>query len=188
MVTLRKFKCYRNVTRAYTRKSKYKTKGYVKAMPNSRLVRFNMGDVHKAFQYKVDLVSKDKVQVRDNALESARQVSNRRLENSLGKNNYCFKVMVYPHHALRENKMLVGAGADRMQTGMQKAFGKVIGIAARLKEGQNIFTAYVNKEGLEVAKEAFKKANHRLPARCAIKITEINKSQKAPEFAEVSMI
>ena len=88
MVTLRKFKCYRNVTRAYTRKSKYKPKAYVKAIPNSRLVRYHMGDVHKRFSHKIDLVSKERVQVRDNALESARQVSNRRLENALGRSGY----------------------------------------------------------------------------------------------------
>ncbi len=173
MVTLRKFKCYRNVTRPYTRKSKYKPKAYVKTFPNSRLVRYNMGDVHKTFSHKVDLITKEKVQVRDNAIESARQVSNRRLENALGRNGYYFRVMVYPHHALRENKMLVGAGADRMQTGMQQAFGKVIGIAARLKKNQSIFSVYVNQSGLEAAKDALKKANHRLPFRSSIIISEL---------------
>src|SRR3989344_5794106 len=173
MATLRKFKCYRNVTRAYTRKSKYKPKAYIKTFPNSRLVRYHMGDVHKKFSHKIDLVTKERVQVRDNALESARQVSNRRLENALGRNGYYFRIIVYHHHALRENKMLVGAGADRMQTGMQKAFGKVIGIAARLKEGQNIFTAYVNQSGIEAAKDALKRANHRLPFRSSIIISEM---------------
>ena len=173
MATLRKFKCYRNVVRAYTRKSKYKTKSYVKSFPNSKLVRFHMGDIHKDFKYKVDLVTREKVQVRDNALESARQVSNRQLEKDLGK-EYYFKIMVYPHHALRENKMLVGAGADRMQTGMQQAFGKVIGIAAQLRKKQAVFTILVNKSGLESAKLALKKANHRLPFRSSIEITEFN--------------
>jgi len=173
MATLRKFKCYRNVTRAYTRKSKFKPKAYIKTFPNSRLVRFNMGDVHKQFSHKVDLISKERVQVRDNALESARQVSNRRLENALGRNGYYFRIMVYPHHALRENKMLVGAGADRMQTGMQKAFGKVIGIAAQLRRNQSVFSVYVNQSGIEAAKDALKRANHRLPFRSSIIISEM---------------
>ncbi|MBI2507507.1 50S ribosomal protein L16 [Candidatus Woesearchaeota archaeon] len=173
MATLRKFKCYRNVTRAYTRKSKYKPKAYVKTFPNSRLVRFHMGDVHKQFSHRVDLVSKERVQVRDNALESARQVSNRRLEKALGRNGYYFSILVYPHHALRENKMLVGAGADRMQTGMQQAFGKVIGIAAQLRREQCVFTVHVNENGIEAAKDALKHANHRLPFRSSIKISEV---------------
>ena len=172
MATLRKFKCYRNLVRAYTRKSKYKSKSYVKSFPNSKLVRFHMGDIHKTFQYKVDLVTKEQGQIRDNALESARQVSNRQLEKDLGK-NYYFSVMVYPHHALRENKMIVGAGADRMQTGMQQAFGRVIGIAARLRKKQSVFSIYVNQAGLEAAKFALKKANHRLPLRCSIEISEV---------------
>ncbi|MAG45761.1 MAG: hypothetical protein CMH63_03255 [Nanoarchaeota archaeon] len=79
MATLRKFKCYRKVVRAYTRKSKYKPKAYVKAVPPSRLVRYHMGEIQKKFKYKVSLSTKEKTQVRDNALESARQLSNRRL-------------------------------------------------------------------------------------------------------------
>src|SRR3989344_5900746 len=173
MATLRKFKCYRNVTRAYTRKSKYKPKAYIKAIPNSRLVRYHMGDVHKKFSHKVDLVSRERVQVRDNALESARQVSNRRLENALGMSGYYFRILIYPHHALMENKMLVGAGADRMQTGMQQAFGKVIGIAAQLRKDQSVFSVYVNQDGIEAAKDALKHANHRLPFRSSIIINEI---------------
>ncbi len=173
MATLRKFKCYRNVTRAYTRKSKYKPKAYVKTFPNSRLVRFHMGEIHKGFSHKIDLITKERVQVRDNALESARQVSNRRLEKALGRAGYHFHVLVYPHHALRENKMLVGAGADRMQTGMQQAFGKVIGIAAQLRKNQRVFTVYVNENGIEAAKDALRKANHRLPFRSSIIISEL---------------
>ena len=172
MATLRKFKCYRNVVRAYTRKSKYKPKAYVKAVPNSRLVRFHMGDIHKKFKYEVNLLTKDRSQVRDNALESARQVSNRKLEKDLGK-NYYFHIPLYPHHALRENKMLVGAGADRMQTGMQQAFGKVIGIAAQLRINQTVFKVRVNKSGIETAKIAMRKAAQRLPMRCNIEIKEI---------------
>ena len=69
--------------------------------------------------------------------------------------------------------MLVGAGADRMQTGMQQAFGKVIGIAAQLRRNQNVFTVYVNQNGIETAKDALKRANHRLPFRSSIVISEI---------------
>ncbi|MAG45762.1 MAG: hypothetical protein CMH63_03260 [Nanoarchaeota archaeon] len=82
---------------------------------------------------------------------------------------------VYPHHALRENKMLVGAGADRMQTGMQRAFGKVIGIAAQLKKNQSVFEVFVNKSGVEAAKDALKGANQRLPFDSSIGVTELKK-------------
>jgi hypothetical protein len=39
MATLRKANAYRKVTRAYTRKSKYKKKGFIKAAPNHKIVR-----------------------------------------------------------------------------------------------------------------------------------------------------
>ena len=172
MANLRKFKCYRTVKRAYTRKSKYKKKAYVKAVPVSKVIRYDMGNVKKKYKYSVDLISRENIQVRHNALESARQVGNRRLENKLGRTGYHFKLRVYPHHVLRENKMLVGAGADRMQTGMQKAFGRAIGIAAQLGKGQKVFTISVNKSGLEAAKEALILVNTRLPRKFGIEVNE----------------
>jgi large subunit ribosomal protein L10e len=171
-MALRKFKCYRNIIRAYTRKSKFKKKSYVKTVPPMKIVRFDMGDPTRTFDYSLNLITKEPIQVRSNAIESARQVANRQLELKLGKTNYYFKVVPYPHHILRENKMLVGAGADRMQTGMQKAFGKPIGVAAQLRRGKRIFIVQVNKEGLEVAKLALKRAKTRLPSTWAVELVE----------------
>lgn len=173
MAGLRKFRCYRNIVRAYTRKSKFKKKSYIKTIPPSRIVRFDMGDPSKSFNYSVNLLANEDTQVRSNAIESARQVVNRQLENKVGKTDYYFKIYPYPHHILRENKLLVGAGADRMQTGMQQAFGKPIGVAAQLRRGAKIFTIKVNKEGLDTAKLALTRARSRLPSRWKIEITEI---------------
>lgn len=163
MATLRKFSCYRTLKRPYTRKSKYKRKSYIKGVPLSKVVRYTMGNPKKNYEYEVSLLSPYGIQVRHNALESARLTSNRRLEGGIGKSDYFFKIRVYPHHVLRENKMLVGAGADRMQTGMQLAFGKVVGIAAQLKKGQKIFSVYVSKDKIPTAKLAMEAANKRLP-------------------------
>ena len=41
--------------------------------------------------------------------------------------------------------MLTGAGADRMQTGMARSFGKTIGRAAFVKPGQILFIIGVKK-------------------------------------------
>jgi ribosomal protein L16/L10AE len=57
-----------------------------------------------------------------------------------------------------------------MQTGMQRSFGKAVGIAAQLKEGSPIFCAYVNKEGVAKAREALKSATPKLPGRCYIEV------------------
>jgi len=175
MATLRKFKCYRRVKRAYTRKSKYKRKSYIKGNAVSKIVRFVMGNPKKEYNYEVSLTSSQRIQVRNNALESARLVSNRQLEKKIGKSDYFFKIRVYPHHILRENKMIVGAGADRMQTGMKKAFGRVAGCAAQLKKGQKVFSVYVKADKLQFAKEAMQAAGRRFPFKGIVKVEPYNK-------------
>jgi len=163
MAGLRKGVSYRRIERPYTRKSKFKHRSYVKAVPNSKVVRFDMGDIKKTYNFRVDLIAKDALQIRHNAIESARQIINRHLNIKLG-NNYFFKVRMYPHHVLRENKMLTGAGADRMQTGMQLAFGRPVGIAAQVLPGKQIFSVKVmTRADVESAKYALRKARSRLP-------------------------
>lgn len=173
MPGLRKGHCYSKVKRSYTRKSKFKGKDYVKAIPAIKIVRFDIGDVNKKFTHKVSLVSLQDIQIRDNALESCRQIVNRNLTDSIGT-NYYFQIKAYPHHVLRENKMITGAGADRMQTGMQLAFGRAIGIAAQLRKGKELFSVRVNEESVEKAKDALSKATPRLPGRYNISVEKIN--------------
>ncbi|MFW6231006.1 MAG: 50S ribosomal protein L16, partial [Nanoarchaeota archaeon] len=92
------------------------------------------------------------------------------------------KVRAYPHHFLRENPLASGAGADRMSTGMKKAFGKIVGMAAQLDKGQIIFTAYVNEPQLKRAKEALLKAAKKLPCSCGLKVEQ--KLEKSPVVSE----
>lgn len=173
MASLRKAKCYRNVKRAYTRKSKYRKKGYIKAIPTIKIVKFDIGNLKKKFGNEVSLFTKEKIQVRENAIESARLIINRKLNKAIGASNFHLKVRPFPHHALRENKMLTGAGADRMQTGMQRAFGKVIGSAAQVKKDQKIFSVYVNNKDVTLARAALKGATHRLPCKCGISNSKV---------------
>ena len=133
MAKLRKFSGYKTIERPYTRKSKYRAKSYVRASPNHKIVRFDMGNPKKTYPVEVQLKVKEPIQIRHNAIESARQSSNRVLEKLLGKTEYHMKIRKYPHHFLRENPLASGAGADRMSTGMKKSFGKVIGSAAQYK-------------------------------------------------------
>jgi large subunit ribosomal protein L10e len=168
MAKLRKGCSYRRLERPYTRRSKYKAKSYIRTSPASKVVRFDMGDPKKSFGYTVDLVSKEGLQIRHNALESARMASNRHLEEKCGKTGFFMKLKSYPHHVLRENPLASGAGADRMSTGMQKSFGKAIGIAARIYPGQAIFTVQVDKQHVDSAKLALKKASYKMPVRTLI--------------------
>jgi len=175
MAGLRKGKCYRNIVRAYTRKSKFKKKSYITTVPNIKIIKFDMGNVKKSFKYEVKLVSKGPIQIRHNALESSRMVVNRKLNEKLGDVNYHLKLRVYPHHVLRENKMLTGAHADRMQTGMQRAFGRPVGIASQIKKGKTVFSIYVDKKDLEITKSILKTATPRLPGSYIIEVSQIVK-------------
>ena len=165
MAGIRPNSCYRHYEMPYTRKSKYKSKAFIKAVPVKKISKFEFGDLKASFNCQVDLITKDPMQVRDNSLEAARTVVIRRLTET-GK-NYRLTVRVYPHHVLRENKMLTGAGADRMQTGMQLSFGRAIGLAARIKANQPIFSVRVDKADAKLARLALEGAVAKLPFKCA---------------------
>ena len=169
---LRPGRCYTNMKRSYTRKSKFKKFSFIKAVPPMKIIRFDMGNPDKKFTYQLDLISKESLQIRQNSVESARIVVNRTLHESLGL-NYFFKLRLYPHHVLRENKMLTGAGADRMQTGMAHSFGRPMGLASQVKKGAPIFSIKVDKENIGQAKTALKKAAPRLSGTYRIEINEI---------------
>ena len=82
MAGLRKGCCYRRLERPYTRKSKYKSKSYIKAFPNHKISRFEMGERNRSYEYKVKLVSKGTLQIRQNSIESARMIVNRALQDN----------------------------------------------------------------------------------------------------------
>ena len=167
MASLRKGKCYRNIVRAYTRRSKVRGKDYIKAIPNSKVVTFNMGELNGKFSHCVYLVAKADHQIRHNALESSRQIVNRHIMK-IGNKNYFFHILAYPHHVLRENKMLSGAGADRMQTGMAHSFGRAIGTAAQVKKGKTLMTVFIEEKNKQLAGECLRLAGHRLPCKVLV--------------------
>lgn len=171
-MALRRASCYARVKRAYTRHSRVKNKDYVKAIPSNKIARYDMGDPTKKYQYRVDLICQHPQQIRHNAIESARMVANRILHNNAGM-NYFFKVRQYPHQILRENKMITGAGADRMQTGMALSFGRSMGIAIQLKRGTILFSAFVNKEHVPIAKESMRRSHSKLPGRFLVNAVEL---------------
>jgi len=172
MARLRKFTAYKKMERPYTRVSKFKKKSFIKANPNIVIVRFEMGDPKRKFEYTFNLISKSTLQIRHNALESARQSSNRVLEHALGTSGYFFKLKVYPYHILRENPLASGAGADRFSTGMAHPFGKPIGKAAQIKKGQIIASLSVDKAHLQLAKLAMKRVIYKLPCSCLIEMVK----------------
>lgn len=174
MVKLRKGVAYRTIERPYTRKSKYRSQQFVRGTPHNKIVKYEMGDLTRKFSYTVSVKVDAAIQIRHNALESARLTSNRLLEKECGKKGYKLKLLVYPHHILRENPLASGAGADRMSTGMKKSFGKPIGLAAQVRKGQIIFQASVDSEFLEIAKRAMDRIKHKVACPCRLDIKENN--------------
>lgn len=171
MAKKRKFCAYRGLERPYTRKSKFRKKSFVRSSPVPKIVRWDMGNLLKRdWEYTVMLISKDDLQIRDNAIESARQLANKLYETKIGKDNYFFRIRAFPHHMLRENPLASGAGADRMSTGMQLSFGKVIGIAAQIYRGKKMFEVQTSKQYLDVAKLGLKKAATKMPCSFTIQI------------------
>jgi large subunit ribosomal protein L10e len=172
MAKLRKAVAYRKIERPYTRRSKYRKKNFVRASPHNLIVRYDMGDLRKKFEYKVEVNSEADLQIRHNALEAARKSSNRVLEKKTGKVGFMLKLRVFAHHILRENPLASGAGADRMSTGMAHSYGKPIGLAAQVRKGQTLFEIHVDKNNLAVAKEAANRIISKVPCKCRIMISK----------------
>lgn len=150
--------CYRYFdTPAYTRIE------YIKSIPQSKITKFEFGNPKGNFPIKITLVPLEAGQIRHNALDAARIIATKYLASKLGENNYYMKIRVYPHQILRENKMMAFAGADRLQDGMRKAFGKPVSRAARVKPLQPIIDVYVPEGKEEIAKEALKRASSKIP-------------------------
>ena len=151
-----------------TRGQPYTRGKYIHGSPASRISKFTMGDTKASYEYKVSLVVQAPIQVRHNALEAARVAANKVLSDKLGETGYVVRLRPYPHIILRENRMIATAGADRLQEGMRRSFGKPSGRAARLRAGQPIIDLYVNGPYVDLAKEALRVSSSKLAATCRV--------------------
>ncbi len=168
---------YRHVkNRAYTRKK------YARGFPPPKIVKFTMGDTKGSFAIEGRLVALQRAQIRHSALEAARVATNRILMDKL-INDYLMVVNLYPHIILRENKMIFGAHADRLQQGMRRSFGTAIGTAAKVEVDQTIITVKVKAGQETVAKESLKRGSAKLPIPCKI---VISKTQVSPTMIETA--
>jgi large subunit ribosomal protein L10e len=151
---------------AYTRKK------FAKGFPPPKINKFTMGDAKGNFEVEAKLVALKRAQIRHSALEAARVATNRLLMDKL-INDYLMQVHPYPHVILRENKMIFGAHADRLQQGMRRSFGKAIGTAARIEPDQTIITVKVKANAVELAKESLKRGSAKLPIPCKIVVEKM---------------
>jgi large subunit ribosomal protein L10e len=156
-------KCYRRFdTPAYTRKE------YMRGVPGSKIVKFDFGDMKTDFPVKYQLIPLEIGQIRHNALEAARVIATKHLSLLLGETGFHLKVKAFPHQVIRENKMMAFAGADRLQDGMRRSFGKPAGTAARFRALQPIIEVGVPAGKGEVAREALHLASAKVPMPCRV--------------------
>lgn len=177
MASIRPSKCYRWDSPAYTRVSNNPADSFITGIPASKIVHFDMGNPGGEFDTKAELLCRQDVQVRHNALEASRIIIQKRLEKEIGVANYHFKVNVFPHHVMRQNVQASGAGADRVSEGMRRSYGKPIGRAARVRKGQPVFTVRFNGSDakMKTVKKALSLAANKLPGIESVVVSKIQK-------------
>ena len=152
-------------------------KEYLPGAPNPKIAKFSLGNAKGDYDYKLQLIAKARCQIRHNALEAARVAANKKLAK-IGEDRYFLQVKVYPHVILRENKMIATAGADRLQEGMRKAYGKPVGLAARVDDGTVLLEVSVYANDVEAAKEALKGAASKLPVKTSIEVLPLKETEQ----------
>jgi large subunit ribosomal protein L10e len=168
-------KCYGPLKgHAYTRTSQKKQrKSYIKGVPGPQIHVFDMGALKKEFTIRIDLVAAEAKRIRHGSIEAGRISANKYLDKNVGLENYYFKIRIYPHEVLREHAMVTGAGADRISSGMARAFGRPCGTAATVHAKTRVMSIYVEKKYLEPAKEALRAAGMKLPMHYYLEVNDI---------------
>jgi large subunit ribosomal protein L10e len=177
-MALRKALTYsKKYARPYTRVSRAKAQAYIKVVPNNKVVKYSVGNL-KAYQegkfnFILRLVAEEPCQIRDNALEASRQLLTKELDEKLPA-NYFLELKVHPHHIQRNNKAAAGAGADRLSSGMSRAFGTIEGRAGIVRAGQDVFVIHCDSESAaRVVREALRMTKSKLPCSTGTKFEKL---------------
>ncbi|GAB4312738.1 MAG: 50S ribosomal protein L16 [Promethearchaeota archaeon] len=168
----RPWHCYAkwNSKWVYRNKRSHK-KDLVRAKPDRKVRMFDMGSKKRpleSWDLVLGLKVTKRVQISAHCLEAIRISLGGRLRKKVGRENFHFRIRVKPWHIYRENKMMAFAGADRLQTGMRKSFGKAAGVCARVRGGQIILELRIMERHLEYAKESLKVAGYKVCCPCKV--------------------
>ena len=159
----RPFRCYR-----WIKGKPYPKSRFNRAVPDPKL-RFYDGGAKAAkydqFNACVHLISNEREQIASEALEATRVSANRFLVNKVTKDGFHIRVRKHPWHVLRINKMMSCAGADRLQAGMRRAFGKGYQKACRVKIGDILISIRVKRENLKHAVDSLINCKGKLPGK-----------------------
>lgn len=151
---LRPGRCCRNIERSFTRIApKVQRKNFLGGVPGVRTRDFAIGNQTKDYNTVLDVIAKESIQIRDNAIEALRQKLVKKLTAEIGKDEYFIKIRLYPHHILREHKSASGAGADRVSKGMKLAYGKNNGRAVQIRKGQILLSIVIDESKVPKVKK-----------------------------------
>ena len=117
-------------------------------------------------------MSWEKENVSSEAMEAARIACNKYMVKTAGKEAFHLRIRCKPFHVLRINKMLSCAGADRLQTGMRGAYGKPLGVCARVGIGQILLSLRTKDAHVSKAVESFRRAKFKFPGRQKIVVSK----------------
>ncbi len=157
----------------------YTRSEYIHGSPSTKIVKFVIGDVKDNYDYKLTLHALRYAQIRHNALEAARIAANKVLIDNIGETGYLLKILPYPHVILRENKMIATAGADRLQEGMRRSFGKSIGRAARIHVNDPLLEVYVKEGHINTGRQALQICSSKLPTPTRISVEKLEQVKAA---------
>ena len=77
----------------------YVRREYIKGKPQIKIARFSSGQFKdNYYDYKVELLATEKIQIRHNALESARLAANKTMATA-GETSFFSSLKVYPHNS-----------------------------------------------------------------------------------------
>lgn len=161
-------KCYR-----YQKDKPYIKSRFCRGVPDPKLRIYDMGNVFASideYPYVAHLISDEQEQVSSEALEAGRIAVNKYMVTKAGANAFHIRMRTHPFHVLRINKMLSCAGADRLQTGMRHAFGKPVGMVARVDIGQLLISIRTKNQHEAHALEAMRRARYKIPGRAKIQV------------------
>jgi large subunit ribosomal protein L10e len=156
-------RCYR-----YHQGKPFPKSRYNRGVPDPKIRIFDLGKKRARideFPMCIHLISLEQENLSSESLEAARICANKYIVKHGGKDCFHLRMRVHPYHVLRINKMLTCAGADRLQTGMRGAFGKPIGLVARVFVNQILMSVRCKPKDVHIVIEALRRSKMKFPGK-----------------------